>query len=98
MPNILSPDDHFVRGGRQQPITKKKLEEWSNLDNIPLGSETKKHYNRNKKLIDLSQIPLTIEENIINTFKNYKIPSRSLLLPYFIDNKMKSMIENINDF
>ena len=98
VPNILSPDDHFVRGGRQQPITKKKLEEWSNLDNIPLGSETKKHYNRNKKLIDLSQIPLTIEENIINTFKNYKIPSRSLLLPYFIDNKMKSMIENINDF
>jgi hypothetical protein len=26
------------------------------------------------------------------------VPDRSLLLPYFIENKLKSMIENINDF
>jgi len=98
VPNILSPDDQFVTGTRQKPITKQKLAEWSNLDNIPLGSETKKNYNRNKKLIDLSQIPLTIQENIINKYKDYKVPDRSLLLPYFIDNKMKSMIEVISDF
>ena len=82
----------------KKPITKQKLAEWSNLDNIPLGSETKKNYNRNKKLIDLSQIPLTIEKNIINSFRNYKVPDRSLLLPYFMKNKLKSLIENINDF
>src|SRR5210317_62471 len=98
VPNILSPDDVFVTGERQKPITKQRLEEWSNVDNIPLGSETKKNFNRNKKLIDLSQIPLTIENNIINTFRSYKVPSRSLLLPYFIENKLKSMIENISDF
>ena len=98
VPNILSDDDVFVKGERQKPITKQKLEEWSNVENIPLGSETKKNFNRNKKLIDLSQIPLTIENNIINTFRSYKVPSRSLLLPYFIENKLKSMIENINDF
>src|SRR6056300_1732668 len=98
VPNILSPDDVFVTGQRQKPITKQKLEEWSNVDNIPLGSETRKFFNRNKKLIDLSQIPLTIENNIINTFRSYKVPDRSLLLPYFIENKLKSMIENISDF
>ena len=38
VPNILSDDEIFVRGDRQKPITKQKLEEWSNLDNIPLGS------------------------------------------------------------
>ena len=47
----------------------------SNIENIPLRSETKKHYNRNKKLIDLSQIK-TIETNIINTYKNYKVNDR----------------------
>ena len=98
VPNILSDDDVFVKGERQKPITKQKLEEWSNIENIPLGSETKKNFNRNKKLIDLSQIPKTIEENIINRFRSYKVPNRSLLLTYFIENKLKSMIENINDF
>ena len=98
VPNILSDDEIFVRGERQKPITKQKLEEWSNLDNIPLGSETKKNYNRNKKLIDLSQIPKTIEDSIINIYKSYKVPNRSLLLPYFMKHKLKSLIENINDF
>ena len=98
VPNILSADDVFVIGERQKPITKKQLEEWKDIDNIPLGVETKKYYNRNKKLIDLSQIPITIENNIINTYKNYKIKDRSLLLPYFIDKKLKSLIDKINDF
>ena len=98
VPNILSDDEIFVRGERQKPIRAKQLEEWSNIDNIPLGSETKKHYNRNKKLIDLSQIPKTIETNIINTYKNYKVKDRSLLLPYFIGKKLKTLIDKINDF
>ena len=98
VPNILSDDEIFVRGDRQKPITKQKLEEWTNVENIPLGSETKKNYDRNKRLIDLSMIPKTIEENIINRFRSYKVPNRSLLLTYFIENKLKSMIENINDF
>ena len=69
-----------------------------NIDNIPLGSETRKHYERNKKLIDLSQIPEHIEKNIINTYKDYKVKDRSLLLNYFMKHKLKSLIENINDF
>ena len=72
----------------QKPITKKQLEEWKDIENIPLGAETKKYYNRNKKLIDLSQIPKTIENNIINTFNNYKVKDMSLLLPNYIDKKL----------
>ena len=98
VPNILSDDDIFLRDERQRPINKKRLEEWSNVDNIPLGSETRKYYDRNKKLIDLSMIPKDISESIINRYKNYKVNDRSLLLQYFIDNKLKALIENINDF
>ena len=98
VPNILSDDDIFLRDERQRPINKKRLEEWSNIDNIPLGSETRKYYDRNKRLIDLSMIPENISESIINRYKNYKVNDRSLLLQYFIDNKLKALIENINDF
>ena len=98
VPNILSDDDIFLREQRQKPINKKRLSEWSNIDNIPLGSQTRKYFERNKTLIDLSEIPESIEKRIINSFKDYKVKSRTLLLPYFIENKLKSLIENINDF
>jgi hypothetical protein len=98
VPNILSADDVFVTGTKQKPINKKRLEEWANIENIPLGSETKKYYERNKKLIDLEEIPGLIYNDILNKYKTYTVPSRSLLLTYFIENKLKSLIENINDF
>jgi len=43
-------------------------------------------------------IPEDIKTSIINNYKNYKDNNRSLLLQYFIDNKLKALIENINDF
>ena len=43
-------------------------------------------------------IPDSISESVINRYKNYKDNDRSLLLQYFIDNKLKALIENINDF
>ncbi len=98
IPNILSDDNVFVTGDKQQPIHKKRLEEWSKLDNIPLGSITRLNYQRNKKLIDLTEIPIDIQENIINRYRSYEVPNRSKLLQYFIDNKLKALMTNINDF
>jgi hypothetical protein len=98
IPNILSPDDIFLTKEKQRPINKKRLEEWSNVSNIPLGSETSKYYERNKRLIDLSCIPEELERTIINTYRDYKKPNRSKLLPYFMKHKLKSLMENIGDF
>ena len=98
IPNILSDDNVFVTGEKQQPIHKKRLQEWAELDNIPLGSITRLNYQRNKKLIDLEEIPLVIQEDIINTYRSYQIPDSSKLLQYFIDHKLKNLMSNINDF
>jgi len=98
VPNILSADDVFVTGTKQRPINKKRLEEWTNIETIPLGSETKKYYERNKKLIDLDEIPSLIYNDIKSKYINYKVNDRTLLLSYFIENKLRSLIENINDF
>ena len=96
IPNILSADDVFVTGEKQKPITKKRLEEFSSGQNM--DAETKANFERNKKLVDLMQIPGLLENEIINSYRNYKFNDRSKLLTYFIENKLKSLMENIGDF
>jgi 5'-3' exonuclease len=95
IPNILSPDDCFVTGEKQKPITKKRLEEFSSGQ---MDAETKTNFERNKKLVDLMQIPGLLENEIINSYRQYKFNDRSKLLTYFIENKLKSLMENIGDF
>jgi 5'-3' exonuclease len=95
IPNILSADDCFVTGEKQKPITKKRLEEFSSGQ---MDAETKTNFERNKKLVDLMQIPGLLENEIINSYRNYKFNDRSKLLTYFIENKLKSLMENIGDF
>lgn len=100
VPNVLSKDDIFLEQGvRQRPINKKRMAEFGNIEtNMTIDAEIKKNYLRNKKLIDLAEIPEHIENRIINSFTNYKVKDRSLLLPYFMKNKMKTLIEQVNDF
>jgi len=95
VPNVLSPDDCFVTGEKQKPITKKRLEEFSSGQ---MDAETKANFERNKKLVDLMQIPGLLENEIINSYRTYKFNDRSKLLTYFIENKLKSLMENIGDF
>ena len=81
---------------KQKPMTKKRLDEYSCIDNHT--DEISKNWQRNKKLIDLSQIPQVYEDAIINSYRSYKVNDRSKLLTYFIENKLKSLMENIGDF
>ena len=96
VPNILSEDDVFVTGEKQKPMPKKRIEEFSNKSNHTdyIG----KNWSRNENLIDLTKIPKVYEDAIINSFRSYKINDRSKLLTYFIENKLKSLMENIGDF
>ena len=96
IPNILSPDDCFVTGEKQKPMTKKRLEEYSDIANHT--DEIRTNWLRNSKLIDLNQIPQVYEDAIINSYRSYKVNDRSKLLTYFIENKLKSLMENIGDF
>jgi len=43
-------------------------------------------------------MPKELERTIINTYNEYKIPSRSKLLPYFMQHKLKALMTNIGDF
>ena len=59
VPNFLSPDDTFTNGGRQVPLSKKKIADWIELEpKIFCDHQMIKGYSRNRTLVDLSYIPL----------------------------------------
>lgn len=99
IPNVLSSDDVFIKGERQRPVASKKLEEWvKDPSTQPKDVVFQRNYDRNQTLVDFSRIPKHIEEDIINTFVNTPKKDKSQLLNYFIENKMKQMMEHIGEF
>ena len=99
IPNMLSADNVFVNGTRQTPIRKVKLNKWKNLPPEEwVTGEMSNGYVRNSTLVDLTKTPEDIKESIINSYKSQQGQDRSLLLDYFMKNKMKQMIDVIEDF
>lgn len=99
VPNVLSSDDVFIKGGRQKPISSKKLAEWvSDPDTMPKDTTFTRNFDRNKTLVDFTYIPSEIRDQIINTFLTIKCSDRSQLLNFFIKHKMKQMLEHIGEF
>ena len=100
IPNVLSDDNVFIEGRRQKPLSKKKLNNWVNdvFFYTNFTEEEEKNYNRNRKLIDLSSIPQEIEDKINNEFNDVKVASRDKILGYFINKKLKTLIESIDEF
>ena len=98
VPNILSDDNVFVEGRRQKPLSKKKINSWVNEVFPTFTDEEQKHYDRNRKIIDLNCIPQHIEEKINNEFNDVKVATRDKILGYFINKKLKTLIESIDEF
>ena len=99
IPSILSADDVFVAGRRQPPISKKKLDVW--LENNPkdcLSEEEYRNYIRNDTLINFDNIPISIKENIIKEYDDSKPSTKQKLYKYFVENKLISLLECIEDF
>jgi hypothetical protein len=99
IPNILSSDDTFVTDKRQKPVTEKKLNIWVTeeplqfCDNLML-----RNYKRNESLIDLGKIPLEYQQKILDAYENTPRNGRDKLLNYFIKNRMKQLMEHIQEF
>jgi 5'-3' exonuclease len=96
VPNVLMADNSLVLKQRQKPITDKKLKEFRDINN--LSSEHKRNYERNKALIDLTQIPQTIKEKILASWEEPNTKTRAKILPYLIDNRLKMLIDHLADF
>ena len=100
VPNVLSPDNTFVDGLRQRPLGKKKIDAWvdNDIHDVLPNDETIRNYQRNKKLIDLDQSPKELFADILVQYHKAPEGDRSKLLNYFINNKLRELMDNIGDF
>ena len=99
IPNILSEDNCFVVGKRQAPVTQKKLDSL-----IAVGISGKhdhpnyRNYMRNRELIDLTMVPGTIKDKIMESYNAQSGKKAPNLLNYFIANKLKNLTNSIGEF
>jgi hypothetical protein len=99
IPNVLSASDCFVRDIRQTTINKSKFDKLMEKDYGLWEDENARiGYSRNQTLIDLRNIPGDIKEKIINTYEETKPASKGKILDYLIANKLKSLIDVIEEF
>jgi 5'-3' exonuclease len=98
VPNVLSEDNCFVIGQRQKPLTAKRIEKILNTDPDNLEGNIARNYFRNAMLIDLSNVPEEIKEKVISSYNEQAGKDRSKLMNYFINNKLRNLMENIGEF
>jgi len=99
IPNILSKDDVFTTGGRQKPITEAKIINWLNQEPKEFcNEEMLRNYSRNEMLIDLTKIPDGLVEKILDRYDSVKPKSKNEFMNYMISNRLKNLIEVIDEF
>jgi hypothetical protein len=100
VPNILSPDDCFVRNERQKPLSKKRIEQLVVTADVStlLSEQEYKNFKRNEQLIDFHMVPPQLATNIMEKYEQEANKPRSQLLNYFIHHKLKLLTEHIDEF
>lgn len=101
VPNANSHDDVFVTASRQTPMTKKAIDKyWDNRDDLEsiMKPNVYRNFMRNVQMIDLTNTPDDIREESINTYENYVYPTRTNILTYLVENRMKMLVECAGEF
>ena len=100
IPNIKSSSDSFVAGKRQSSIMKSNLEKWKKLEpqHFCENRTMLENYKRNKELIDFDFIPADLQDNIMKEYQNLPKGNKTMVMNYFIANKMRNLMEDLNQF
>ena len=74
------------------------IDQLSGTDTSYQYSDWYRNYQRNRKLIDLEYTPEELQSEILEQFNNQdKWSQRGAVLPYLINNRMKLMIESVEE-
>ena len=94
VPNAISDDAVFVEGRRQTRLTNKKIQELKEV-----GFQQENNFmERNQKLIDLTMVPDYIEEETMRQMETEVSGDRSKILNYMMKYRLRSLIDNLEDF
>jgi hypothetical protein len=102
VPNVLSPDNVFVRPDLRQTSLRANvidgwIENYQRLDEV-MDRETYRNFIRNRHCIDLSMIPTEITEQIIDEYSKQSPPPSSRVLSYLISKRCRQLINCVADF
>ena len=78
-----------------------KIDDWiHNAERLRevMPEEYYRNYQRNKKLIDLAEIPEEVQTSIITTFNGQKPAMRMKVLNYLIKKRCNNLIEVVEEF
>ena len=93
IPNILTCDDAIVNGKAQKKMSREKIAALASMDPKDFTNYIRlRNWKRNSELIDFSKIPRPIVDNIIMTYKKYRVKN-NIDIQYFIDNNIQDLIE-----
>jgi predicted Zn-dependent protease with MMP-like domain len=102
VPNVLSADDVFVvPTARQTSMNKNRYAEiykYVSQGVMPENKQVAKFYIRNKKLIDLADIPEEIEVEVLRQLAENAVASKAKIMNYFIKNRLSKLMDNLTDF
>ena len=85
---------------KNNQIGKKKISAWADhkFEDVAPNDEVMRNYQRNKKLIDLTECPKELRDEILDKYRSVEIPDRSKLLNYFVEKRLKSLTDSIGEF
>lgn len=99
VPNFLSKDDTFVLNARQKPLRQSKLDIW--IDKQPeefCDDVMLRGWKRNQQLVDLNFIPQDVKQAILESYNSQTGKDRSKLFNYFVENKLRNLLTDIDQF
>ena len=101
VPNANSHDDVFTTGSRQTPMTQKAIDKYcDNRDDLEMIMKPNvfRNFMRNVQMIDLTNTPDGIREEAINKYENYVYPTRTNILTYLVEHRMKMLVDCAAEF
>lgn len=101
IPNILSPDDIFLKEGvRQNVVSAKRLAEFIELGfDACRTDDEKRNWQRNSTLIDFKYIPEDLKNQIVESYINTKVVNDKMqIMNYLIKHRCRLLLDNLEDF
>lgn len=100
IPNILSTDDIFASGGKQNRMSSKRLNEFFEHGRDACKNDMeRRNWDRNATLVNFDHIPDYIKDRILNGYYSC-VPTgnKMSILNYLVANRCKLLMQEIEEF
>lgn len=96
--NILSPSNSLVEGIRQKSVMKARLEEFYKLGKDACKDDfERENWDRNYTLVNFDGIPVDIQENVINKYKEPQTGGKGTAMKFFIAHALRNLMNDLQD-